>query len=882
MSKTKAYPNLSWAQFELVNDNKNVDFERMCWALFENEYVEEGAAIHSNKNNPGVEVQPVPARFCKDGKALLISFQSKYYKNKVNYTDIKHSMRIAVEKYKGKLDRIYLFCNQKISNDAKSLQPIVDILQGANIELQLVTDEDIFGLLLKYQDIFEYFFFDRIRGKAKTSSCHDDTADYLKSFVDPLFLETQIGDGKTALLKDVYIPAEYKNGSRRESVESLLWQYFKADYLPVMNVGVMIMGQPGSGKSSFVSYMATRLRDTMPNRAYYIVRLRNLKIKQINAEDPIQGLLEYLRIEEDELEDAVLILDGLDEICALYQNTDFQTYLEKLLHNCSTINKLKLVITSRTGYFTIDNRISNHLRIIQIENWENKDLEKWSDLYAGIHPSLQKTIAKNTEHLKEARYSDKKDIFAVPILFYMANARGELLSNHKSICSVYDAVLTEVADKRHYDPTCHNSVHDYISPELARQICVEIAFGMFRCGRLNYIKGDPFLEPSEVELALSEAMKTCKKDLSSLDVNSKKRIKDIYALTFYYNKSNSKKNAVEFAHRTIAEYFTSEKIMQILCSAQDDIDEDTLCKILAECFGYAPVTTDVFRFLREKIKTREKDYVIKKIKKALERHFLNVSINGKLFSVPEKYYNDMHCLDRIPVMLKSVLTLFEYLDCRPPRPNSQKKTMFNNLIASAARCEAINAQHSSLMPFALNGFDLSDGHFTGCDFTEAHFSGTNLMHSDFSDSSAVDGQFNQSIIDLVDFSGANLSGADFTEIEDAKGTEFTQATMQGSDLTGSHFVDASFDETEMQETILDGCVFGKGCHFSNACVYRVHLDEADISMADISEAVFTDEDNEEDDEQEIVEINNLTLSQEQYDMLTDVPYIQLKDSKIIK
>ena len=791
-------------------------------------------------------------------------------------------MKNAVKYYAGRLDRIYLFCNKTISNDTKSLQPIVDVLKQANIDLQLVTDKDIFSMYFNNKEVFSYFFLNRIRGTEIADCCYDDTDDYLKSYVEPLFMESQIGDGKTALLKDVYIPAEYKDGSDRVSVESLLWKFFKEDFLPVRNIGVMIMGQPGSGKSSFVSYIATRLQEKMPTRTCYIIRLRNMKKSQINAEDPIQGLLDYLRIEEAKLDSAILILDGLDEICALYQNTDFQIYLSRLLQNCSTIKNLRLVITSRTGYFSVDSHISNYLRIVQIENWKDKDLDRWSKLYAEIHPSLQEIIAENNAHLKEEKYSDKKDIFAVPILFYMANARGELLSNHRSICSVYDAVLTEVTDERHYDPTCYNATHDYISPQLARQICIEIAFGMFRCGRLNYIQGDPFLEPAEVELALSDAMETCKEELTNLDANSKRRIKDTYALTFYYNKKNSKKNAVEFAHRTIAEYFTSEKIMQILSSVSNGIDEDELCKILAECFGYAPVTTDVFRFLREKIKTKEKDYEIKRLKKALERHFLNVSINGKLFTAPDKYYNDMHCLDRIPVMLKSVLTLFEYLDCCPPSPNPQEKTMFNNLIASAARCEAVNAQHNSLMPFALNGFDLSDGHFTGCDFTEAHFSGTNLTHSDFSDSSAVDGQFSQCIIDLADFSGANLSGADFTEIEDAKGVEFTQATMQGSDFTSSHFIDTSFDEAEMQEAIMDECVFGKGCHFYNACLYEVHLDEADISMADISEVVFADEDNEEDDEQETMEINNLTLNQEQYDMLIDVPLIQLNDPIIIK
>ena len=117
MNKIEGIPNLCWPQFEIMNDDESGSFEDMCRALFKNEFVQEGVALHSNHNNPGVEVDPVPACFHKGKKQFFISFQSKYYKNDVNYTDIKHSMKNAVKYYAGRLDRIYLFCNKTISND---------------------------------------------------------------------------------------------------------------------------------------------------------------------------------------------------------------------------------------------------------------------------------------------------------------------------------------------------------------------------------------------------------------------------------------------------------------------------------------------------------------------------------------------------------------------------------------------------------------------------------------------------------------------------------------------------------------------------------------------------------------------------------------------
>ena len=69
------YPNLSWAQFEMFNDNKTESFEEMCKDLFICEYLKYSENPHANHNNPGVEVVPIlePSRGGKMGNHNVTS-----------------------------------------------------------------------------------------------------------------------------------------------------------------------------------------------------------------------------------------------------------------------------------------------------------------------------------------------------------------------------------------------------------------------------------------------------------------------------------------------------------------------------------------------------------------------------------------------------------------------------------------------------------------------------------------------------------------------------------------------------------------------------------------------------------------------------------------
>ena len=88
----KYYPNLTWTQFAVCNDDATGAFEDMARRLFSLEFLGDGIVPHSDHNNPGVEVLPIQEVPHSDGvKPRKISLQAKYFEGKVSYPKIDKS-----------------------------------------------------------------------------------------------------------------------------------------------------------------------------------------------------------------------------------------------------------------------------------------------------------------------------------------------------------------------------------------------------------------------------------------------------------------------------------------------------------------------------------------------------------------------------------------------------------------------------------------------------------------------------------------------------------------------------------------------------------------------------------------------------------------------
>ena len=146
--------NLSWEQFEANHPDKQNAFERLSLSIFRQRFIDCNEILHSEPNNPGVEVLPVKS---KDGKSK-ISFQAKYFESKISYSQIKDSMKKVVNYYKNRVDIVYLFCNKDITTTSKSYEEISEFLKDNGIRLIPITGQSLLEYIDDYNETkFTYF-----------------------------------------------------------------------------------------------------------------------------------------------------------------------------------------------------------------------------------------------------------------------------------------------------------------------------------------------------------------------------------------------------------------------------------------------------------------------------------------------------------------------------------------------------------------------------------------------------------------------------------------------------------------------------------------------------------------------------------------------------
>ena len=138
---------INWENFILYNqDARGVrfKFEDLCRQLFTNENIignKQYRYLHANPNNAGLETEPILNEITNK----RVGFQAKFFGGDANYRDIEDSASKTVAYYSGQVDIVYLFSNKPLTTS--SLSKTKEILDAANIVLQLITDTAILDLI---------------------------------------------------------------------------------------------------------------------------------------------------------------------------------------------------------------------------------------------------------------------------------------------------------------------------------------------------------------------------------------------------------------------------------------------------------------------------------------------------------------------------------------------------------------------------------------------------------------------------------------------------------------------------------------------------------------------------------------------------------------
>lgn len=554
---TEAF-DLNWPIFEIYNEYTTKAFEQMCLDLFSKAFVQEGIIPHMNPNNPGLETDPVPSRYCKDGKTIYIGFQSKYFTSSIQYADIRDSMKKVVKNYAGKVDLVYFFCNKTISNSTKSYKGFATILAEAGIGINLITNQDIFAMLRQYPKIANHYF-------KKKNQIHTDNELYKNAFLEPLFLHKQKFPGSNKVcLKNLFILQSYsKEGSNCKHKNTL--QYL-SNFIANENKLLLIEGNAGSGKSSLVSWMGYHYesQDKISERMFcekqlVIIRLRELDKTLINGKSLIPALLAYMNLESidkfaENFPHAVIVLDGFDELCMIESITNLTQLIEDCMRRIPM--DAKIIITTRPEY--VNDLIGTGCCRILLEHFDKNQRSEWLRRYISKRYCNQEIDPYVHFYIEQIDEWTTASVCDTPMTLYMIAASGigkEYLSNCWSLYwQIFSVHITETEYNRMFPNAGHDYAHDVVQySEVLYRITEEIAFEMYRNQNNKF-----YLTREEVDNIIERIDKDGHLHLSE---QTKVILQKCYALNSFW-KERSNDGAVEFYHNNIRDFFLCEKILR--------------------------------------------------------------------------------------------------------------------------------------------------------------------------------------------------------------------------------------------------------------------------------------------------------------------------------
>ncbi len=656
-----------------------------------------------------------------------------------------------------------------------------------------------------------------VKDESNVNETNTTTNEFIDNFTHKLFLEDKMEDGKIVTLKDVYIPNSFKildyprdyeisvNDNLLEFISDFIKNQISPAKYHVKNGfnasgiwALFIKGLPGSGKSSLFYYLANKKEEDATFFSEYkfffikLIDVYDAMDKRLSVDNPLGDIEKYLDLKPNDYNQVVIVLDGLDEIC-IARDLDIRKYCNNLI-DAATSRKTKIIITTRLNYINISHEDNKNVINIQLYNLSPKQLEKWCDKYFAIHNDLiteRECAENNIRYLIDNHEELLADIFAVPLLFYMIVVSKIDISQVKNIGELYDAVFAELQsrdyDEAEEDYRQRHRISKRITKELARQIAIEISYKMYE-NKTLLLK----IHSKELQDAIANATREdyCLKE------EDKKEIESLFPITFFYKDSL---DVVEFAHKTIMEFFTAEKIYQEAIKLGGDFDSFIEQYILNPNI----ITNEVMDFIAY--------FALKESAKQIKLAFPNLLMDLRTMIQEKKTYktsNTRYIQETNSIAFKTYWFFLRNILNEDATLISQ---FINDELVKGYICQAFLREHAKTTPFLDNyviPFDFSRLRFMNyiahyccfekCIFNYAEFENCVFTYSDFTAVSLND----ICAIGELSFSFSDFSYAGISFIQNNNGAILNSVKFMHCDLTGASIHDSDISNIQFDSTNL--------------------------------------------------------------------------------
>lgn len=506
------------------------------------------------------------------------------------------------------------------------------------------------------------------------------------------------------------------------------------------NKMLLILGQPGVGKSTLITWIVTKFNKCIDDILVY--KFAD-DLKNVDWQDPniSKRILEALNLSYNDLKGKTLILDGFDEVSI---GVDRKEVLDNLFGDLiykKNVEEFSLIITCRENYVQVPKRIK--CKHIILQPWSEIQIKNFCDMFQGITKNI---VSENT--LK--KLIENKEILGIPLILYMVLALNISIEKEGSIVDIYDKIFS--LDGGIYDRCIDNKNFEDkhrigIIKEQIHQISREIAFWMFENNS------------GEASISQQQYIKICDSIISTQVLENVEITRD-FKIGSYFKAikhcEGIETEELSFIHRSIYEYFVSDYIFALLFQTMEKSNEE-LARVFGVLLKSNILSEEILVFLKYKIRN---SIIFKKFDFIYDT-FQLMLYDGMTYYTKECYKNVIRCEMRVFANMLQILHVWKL-----------EEVSFHSL--------NYYIKHN-VFKLDLRGIELSKADLKG-----AELSGANLEKVNFKDANLI---------------GANLQNANLKR-GDLRGVKLQEANLRYADLSGADIRNAKVIDSDLGKAIL--------------------------------------------------------------------------------
>lgn len=507
---------------------------------------------------------------------------------------------------------------------------------------------------------------------------------------------------------------------------------------------LLILGQPGIGKSTLITWIMSNLVEKKDD--IYVYQFAS-DLDSIDWQDKnvLNNIFSIIGSEHDKLDGKTLILDGFDEI---YIDGDRERVLNKLNQELKCLNTLKsfsLIITCRENY--IYNQRDVKCDYIVLQSWEETQIEIFCKTY---WRKCKKDILEN--NIKKIQ--ENKEIFGIPLVLYMILALDISVEKSSSIVDIYDQIFS--LERGVIYDRCYDSEHrlnDYEMKKSIHQISQRMAFWIFENNANKaYIYQKNFQEICDVVLL---ERKDQSKDIQ----------RDTLIGSYFKIKHCEGKMADElsFIHRSIYEYFVAIYFFE---STYNLTSIEELAGRLGELLKRGVLSEQILEYIKYKF-----DSINYNNLSGVTKEVFQIMLQDGM-----TYYGGKLCKNVVELEMKIFFNMLRVVH------------LWNSKLGKLDDKLNSYLRHNSRFVLDLEGVILNGA--------TLYF--VNLYASKLNESSLINARLNHANLSTADLTNAKLMKADLRQ------SNLSNAKLCGTDLTDAKLIKADLSETDLSRANLSG------------------------------------------------------------------------------